>query len=94
MENNIVLLDYDGYMGVPITIFDKFNPDELEIIGIGNDGQGITVDRSIYPQIKALNPNCRPSHIGYWLNGKPKEPFGRVIVRNLHPVKKADDLGY
>ena len=29
-------MDYDGLMGVPITFFDKYNPDQLEVIdGIG-----------------------------------------------------------
>ena len=27
-------MDYDGYMGVPITFIDKYNPDQFEIIGI------------------------------------------------------------
>ena len=26
--------DYKGYMGVPITFLDKFNPDQFEIIGL------------------------------------------------------------
>jgi len=26
--------DYDGYMGVPITFIDKYNPDQFEILGI------------------------------------------------------------
>lgn len=26
--------DYDGYMGVPITFFDKYNPDQFEIIDL------------------------------------------------------------
>ena len=29
-------MDYDGLMGVPITFFDKYNPDQFEVIdGIG-----------------------------------------------------------
>ncbi|MCK6463078.1 MAG: adenine-specific methyltransferase EcoRI family protein [Candidatus Pacebacteria bacterium] len=27
-------IDYDGYMGVPITFMDKYNPDQFEILGI------------------------------------------------------------
>ena len=27
-------MDYDGVMGVPITILDKFNPSQFEIVGI------------------------------------------------------------
>ena len=29
--------DYDGIMGVPITFMDKHNPDQFEIIGMGED---------------------------------------------------------
>ncbi len=29
--------DYDGVMGVPITFMDKFNPEQFEIIGMGED---------------------------------------------------------
>jgi hypothetical protein len=28
-------VDYDGYMGVPITFLDKYNPEQFEIIGQG-----------------------------------------------------------
>ncbi|MBQ8055341.1 MAG: adenine-specific methyltransferase EcoRI family protein [Paludibacteraceae bacterium] len=29
--------DYSGYMGVPITFMDKYNPDQFELIGMGED---------------------------------------------------------
>lgn len=29
-------IDYDGYMGVPITIMENFNPDEIELIATGS----------------------------------------------------------
>jgi len=29
--------DYAGYMGVPISFLDKYNPDQFEIIGLAND---------------------------------------------------------
>lgn len=36
-STNNIPIDYPGYMGVPINILDRFNPDELEIIGTGSD---------------------------------------------------------
>ena len=27
-------MDYDGFMGVPITFMDKYNPEQFEILGI------------------------------------------------------------
>jgi len=39
-------LDYKGYMGVPITFIDKYNPEQFEIIGLGisNSGKEIGVE--------------------------------------------------
>lgn len=32
-------IDYDSYMGVPITFLDKYNPEQFEIFGIMNTGE-------------------------------------------------------
>jgi hypothetical protein len=78
--------DYPGMMGVPDMFLDKFNPDQFELIGLGRDSKDVKVDRSIYEKIKILNPNARPSHIGFYDKfGKPKEPYSRIIIRNKHP---------
>lgn len=78
--------DYPGMMGVPDMFLDKFNPDQFELIGLGRDSKDVKVDRSIYEKIKKLNPNARPSHIGFYDKfGKPKEPYSRIIIRNKHP---------
>ncbi len=78
--------DYPGMMGVPDMFLDKFNPDQFELIGLGRDSKDVKVDRSIYEKIKTLNPNARPSHIGFYDKfGKPKEPYSRIIIRNKHP---------
>ena len=78
--------NYPGMMGVPDTFLEKFNPDQFEIVGLGRDGDDIKVDRSIYNKVKDLNPNTRPSHIGFYDKfGKPKEPYSRIIIRNKHP---------
>lgn len=39
-------MDYDGYMGVPITFLHKFNPDQFEIIKFrkGNDGKDLAIN--------------------------------------------------
>jgi len=38
--------DYDGYMGVPITFLDKFNPSQFEIVRFrkGDDGKDLTIN--------------------------------------------------
>ena len=35
--------DYDGYMGVPITFMDKYNPEQFEIVGLGISSSGIEI---------------------------------------------------
>ena len=38
-KTDFIPADYDGIMGVPITFMDKYNPEQFEIIGIGNGGE-------------------------------------------------------
>ena len=84
---DIIPIDYAGNMAVPITIFDKYNPDELEIVGLptGVSGASIGVTR---------NYRGRTDIAFTMPNGEKKCPFSRVIVRNRNPIKKSDDLGY
>jgi len=39
-------LDYEGYMGVPITFLHKFNPDQFELIKFrkGNNGKDLSIN--------------------------------------------------
>lgn len=85
-EIALIPCDYEGNMGVPDSIIGCYNPDQFEIIGLGRDCDEVRVDRSIYAKIKLLNPNSRPSHIGFYdKKGHPKEPYSRIIIRNKHP---------
>jgi hypothetical protein len=67
-------MDYDGYMGVPITFLPKFNPDQFEIIGLGQ-----YLDKPIKTKNKKLKLLDN--------NGKLKEPYERIIIRNKNPYK-------
>jgi hypothetical protein len=53
-------LDYEGYMGVPITFLHKFNPDQFEIIKFrkGNDGKDLSIDGKC-PYFRILIRNKR-----------------------------------
>ena len=85
-EISSIPYDYDGKMGVPDSILRCYNPEQFELIGLGRDGGNVKVDRSIYDKIKEMNPNSRPSHIGFFdKSGRPKEPYSRIIIRNKHP---------
>ena len=60
--------DYDGVMGVPITFFDKYNPEQFEIIGL------------IAGNIKGLaGIQSKTGKDGPYINGKLK--YGRVLIR-------------
>ena len=60
--------DFDGYMAVPITFIDKYNPNQFEIFGITNTGE--------------KNPGIRlpnTAHGRPLLNGK--ELYIRILIR-------------
>ena len=42
--------DYDGYIGVPITFLDKLNPNQFELIALGNSRENFT------PSLDFINP--------------------------------------
>ena len=83
-ETKNIPIDYEGVMGVPISWLSKYNPDEFEIIGMAEDnGRGFS---GMLSRWDGLNPHCI---VG---NSKPK--YKRLFIRNRHPIKKSDDLGY
>ena len=52
-------VDYDGVMGVPISIMDHHNPEQFEIVGFrkGDDGQDLVFTREgerVYPYVRIL----------------------------------------
>ncbi len=87
-------IDYPGIMGVPVTFFEKYNPDQFEIVGcadadiVPDEWQGMSqkfVDlyylqgnTGSYKQGNRLA--CYISHAG-----EAKVPFKRVLIRNKHP---------
>ncbi len=61
-------MDYDGVMGVPITFMDKYNPEQFEIIGMGEDN-GIGHSGGVW---KGGSKSCL-------INGKAA--FKRIFIR-------------
>ncbi len=62
--------DWDGAMGVPITFLDKHNPDQFEIVGMGEDnGRGQSGDLWQGGSLKCL------------VNGKAK--FKRIFIKRI-----------
>jgi hypothetical protein len=85
-------VDYKGFMGVPITFLDKYNPDQFEIIGLG---QG-NLYRALTPKglsQKFVDDYYKNGGTGsikedhpilayYDINGKPVIPYMRIIIKN------------
>lgn len=83
--------DYKGYMGVPITFLDKYNPEQFEIIG---QGQG-NLYRELTPKGlsqkfvddyykfggKGSIKEDHPVLAYYDKNGKPVIPYMRIIIK-------------
>ena len=47
-------MDYDGVMGVPITFLFKYNPNQFEIIALGNSRENFTPNKDYIKPIKVL----------------------------------------
>lgn len=69
--------DYDGIMGVPDTMLYAFNPEQFEIIGLGNGDLAKEI---------GITKNYRGrTDLAYTKEGKHKCPYSRILIRNKHP---------
>jgi len=62
-------VDYPGFMGVPVTFMNKYNPDQFEIIGMGEDN-GSGLSGGVW---KGGSRSCL-------VNGKAQ--FKRIFIKN------------
>jgi len=66
--------DYEGVMGVPVTIFQHLNPEQFEIIGMGTGDNAKEV---------GITKNYRGrTDLAITVNGKSTCPFNRILIRN------------
>ena len=71
--------NWDGIMGVPDSILGQFNPDQFEIIGLGSGDLA---------KQAGVTKNFRGrTDLAMTINGKPKCPYSRILIRNKHPKK-------
>lgn len=55
--------DYDGVMGVPITIFDKYNPEQFEIIGTSHEKYNSEMKNKKYRSITLFDEFGRENRV-------------------------------
>ena len=71
---NEIPIDYDGEMGVPISLLDKYNPEQFEIIGMGTGDTAKEI---------GVTKNYRGrTDLAITKNGKSSCPYTRIIIRN------------
>ena len=76
-------IDYDGIIGVPITLFDKYCPEQFEIIGQSHSKAGQELGIKPYDKKwKAINKDLRKGDVYYIKDGKPVIPYFRVMIRH------------
>ena len=65
--------DYYGYMGVPDTFLEQYNPDQFEICGLstGDSAKELGIQKNYRGR----------TDLAYIKNGKPSCPFSRIIIR-------------
>ena len=81
-------INYKGFIGVPITFLDKYNPDQFELIGLGISNSGIEIGVKPYkPEHKKFRKEVQKrgavnGDLYMMENGEVKVPYARVIIKN------------
>lgn len=81
-------MDYEGFMGVPITFMDKYNPDQFEIIGVGIANLGLEMGIQPYkPEHKKYRKEVQKrgavdGDLYMMVDGVVTVPYSRIIIRN------------
>ena len=81
-------LDYDGYMGVPITFLHKFNPDQFEIIKFrkGNDDKDLSIEgKCPYFRILIRNKRLQNKSLNGSVNKQQATMHLRTALLNVVP---------
>lgn len=91
---NKIPCDYEGEMGVPISIFDKLDTDQFELVGIMSNPETLPGIRVIGPEwVDLYRSQGGTGHItanmkslvGIDANGNAVSYYERVIIRNKNP---------
>jgi len=81
-------MDYEGFMGVPITFMDKYNPDQFEIIGVGIANLGLEMGIQPYkPEHKKYRKEVQKrgavdGDLYMMVDEVVTVPYSRIIIKN------------
>lgn len=97
---NAIPSDYDGIMGVPITWLDKYDPDQFEIVGRGEDIEWAQSDECGFftPTTPELQAQYRKRDKTWRIqnqflldkDGFAHTVFKRIFIRHRNPASKED----
>ena len=80
-------VDYNGFIGVPITFLDKYNPDQFEIIGLGISNSGIEIGVQPYKEEhkkyrkEVQKRGAVDGDLYMMTNGIVDVPYARIIIK-------------
>lgn len=75
-------MDYSGVIGVPITFLDKYNPEQFEIVGLGNSRDNFTPNKDYINPYKIMR------------DGEKKNGNAINCVLAIESKTKPDDIYY
>ena len=85
-------MDYEGVMGVPITFMDKYNPDQFEIVALGNSRDNFTPIKDYIEPYKIMkngekkNGNAINCVLAIKVNKKPIDKIYYESKKNKYLV--------
>jgi hypothetical protein len=74
--------DYSELMAVPITFFDKYNPEQFEILGIMDRENSSGLRTKKYEKTEIANANDLNARGVIKINGKYQAMYARIIIKN------------
>lgn len=80
-------MDYEGYMGVPITFIDKYSPEQFEIIGITDRQNTSGLRTKKYTREDAERYNDLNARGVLKVDGEYILKYARVLIKNKKVVK-------
>jgi len=81
-------VDYNGYMGVPITFLNKYNPEQFEIIGLGISNSGLDIGVNPYTKEhkeyrkKIQKRGAVDGDLYMMIDNVVTVPYARILIKN------------